>query len=470
MNPLLLVVALTVAQPMAKEIKLVVHPAAEPRNLLRVQLLPSLLEQESGDCVALVGEAVKILKGQPEGPNLLGVVDQIREDLERPIRQVDRKQLAENLAKMKPAMDVLEKAARASRCDWSKTNEDVRTRGFRVLLPLIQELRRVVVLFAARARLAVLEDRPEDALRSIAMGMRFARCADECPLLICHLVGIAVATILLDQLDVVLTHPKCPNLYWALTALPQPFVDLRRGMDGERAIVIGSFTGLSRFVVEPNGSLPTEEEMKTFVASSEQLFSEIGFSLKDVGRLGLGALIQLKHETAIKELTAGGFPAEKMRQWPPLLVAIVHGLVDCEENLGRMQQAIDLPYWQGGPLLIDLDKAMRKRGPWPDITAPALPLSRLLLPAAGKVHQATARLDRRFAALRTIEALRLHASRTGAWPKTLSEIDAVPVPDDPVTGKPFEYTVEDGVAVLHGPRLTGNESAYFELYYRLLLK
>src|SRR5262249_51959835 len=158
--------------------------------------------------------------------------------------------------------------------------------------------------------------------------------------------GVATASILLEQLDVVLTHPKCPNLYWALTALPQPFMGLRRGMDGERAMVIGSFAGLNRFVFEPTGPLPTESAITTFVASSDQLFSELGSSLKEVGRLGLGALIQLKHETAIKELTAGGFPAEKMRQWPPLLVAVVHGLVDCEENLGRLQQAIDLPYWQ----------------------------------------------------------------------------------------------------------------------------
>ena len=30
---------------------------------------------------------------------------------------------------------------------------------------------------------------------------------------------------------------KCPNLYWALTDLPSPLVDLRRGVQGERTMI-----------------------------------------------------------------------------------------------------------------------------------------------------------------------------------------------------------------------------------------
>ena len=29
-------------------------------------------------------------------------------------------------------------------------------------------------------------------------------------------------------------QPKCPNLYWALTDLPSPLVDLRKGVQGEQ--------------------------------------------------------------------------------------------------------------------------------------------------------------------------------------------------------------------------------------------
>ncbi len=43
-------------------------------------------------------------------------------------------------------------------------------------------------------------------------------------------------------------------------------------------------------------------------------------------------------------------------------------------------------------------------------------------------------------ALRSVEAIRLHAASQGqALPRALDEIKLVPVPDDPTTGKPFEY-------------------------------
>jgi hypothetical protein len=58
------------------------------------------------------------------------------------------------------------------------------------------------------------------------------------------------------------------------------------------------------------------------------------------------------------------------------------------------------------------------------------------------------RHDRRIAGLRAVEALRLYAaSHEGKLPEALSQVKEVPVPDDPATGKPFEYR-RDGVAAL----------------------
>jgi hypothetical protein len=71
-----------------------------------------------------------------------------------------------------------------------------------------------------------------------------------------------------------------------------------------------------------------------------------------------------------------------------------------------------------------------------------------------KVQNASARQERRFAALRVIEALRLHAAANGGnLPDKLDAITEVPLPIDPITGKPFEYTRTDDQAVLLGPSL-----------------
>ena len=55
-------------------------------------------------------------------------------------------------------------------------------------------------------------------------------------------------------------------------------------------------------------------------------------------------------------------------------------------------------------------------------------------------------MEQRIALLRHVEALRLHAAEhDGKLPVSLSEV-AVPLPDDPVIGKPFRYEVagDDG--------------------------
>jgi hypothetical protein len=52
------------------------------------------------------------------------------------------------------------------------------------------------------------------------------------------------------------------------------------------------------------------------------------------------------------------------------------------------------------------------------------------------------------AGLRVIEAIRMHAAATGSLPKSLGEIKAVPVPANPVTGKPFAYSLQGETATL----------------------
>ena len=63
-----------------------------------------------------------------------------------------------------------------------------------------------------------------------------------------------------------------------------------------------------------------------------------------------------------------------------------------------------------------------------------------LMPSVVQVKIAEARTDRKVAALRIIEALRMHASKVGTLPDSLDAITLVPIPLDPITGKAFSYT------------------------------
>jgi hypothetical protein len=81
-----------------------------------------------------------------------------------------------------------------------------------------------------------------------------------------------------------------------------------------------------------------------------------------------------------------------------------------------------------------------------------IPIASLLLPALGKCRDASVRSQRRIGLLRVIEALRLYAAQhNGKLPAALDDIKDVPVPLDPVSGKPYGYKLEGGTATLDAP-------------------
>ena len=84
---------------------------------------------------------------------------------------------------------------------------------------------------------------------------------------------------------------------------------------------------------------------------------------------------------------------------------------------------------------------------------------------------AQGRLDQRIALLRHVEALRLYAAEhEGTLPAKLSDI-AVPLPDDPVTGKPFRYEATGNTAHLRGSPPTGLENVpVFNIHYEVTLQ
>jgi len=65
---------------------------------------------------------------------------------------------------------------------------------------------------------------------------------------------------------------------------------------------------------------------------------------------------------------------------------------------------------------------------------------------------ASDRADRQLALLRIEEAIRLYAqAHSGQLPDSLDKIDAVPIPVDPMTGKPFLYRLQGDSAVVETP-------------------
>jgi hypothetical protein len=62
-----------------------------------------------------------------------------------------------------------------------------------------------------------------------------------------------------------------------------------------------------------------------------------------------------------------------------------------------------------------------------------------------------------------LEALRIYAAaHEGQLPQSLADLTEVPIPEDPVTCKPFVYRLVDSKAILEGPALP-NAPLHYEI-------
>jgi hypothetical protein len=331
--------------------------------------------------------------------------------------------------------------------------------GIGTLIPEVQDMRRLARLLALRARLDILEGHTDRAVRDLQTGFAAARHAADNPNLICSLVGMALTAVTAKELDLLLSQPKAPNLYWALADLPRPFIDMRKPLEGERLFLYGTFPGLLEAVNDPHAPPLTPEQLQPGLKVLAEAFN-LG---KDYpARAAASLLIRAKHSAAKDALVAAGYPRERVEKMPHMQVALMHAMQQYDRLYDEMVKWQTFPYVEAKKGMEQAERMLREakaKELSPSSDVPAVPLATLFLPATQKVLSAHARTERWFAALRCVEAIRLYAAAHGGkLPATLADIKGVPVPIDPYLGKPFAYSVRDGVATLEGPPPAG-ESA-----------
>ena len=202
-------------------IPLAVSPAAAPKPSLKYRLYPDRRDLTPGNAATLYYRAMASFV---ENPALL---KEIREPywsewLETPLKDLPMDQVREKLALARNLLHEIEVASRCKDCDWQI--ED-RPEGIGLLLPEVQGFRNVAVVLAVRTRFEIAQGKWDDAVRSLRIGYTVGRHMGQGPTLIHVLVGGAVARIMDGQLETLIQQPNAPNLYWALTDLPRPYLD-----------------------------------------------------------------------------------------------------------------------------------------------------------------------------------------------------------------------------------------------------
>lgn len=386
-------------------------------------------------------------------------------------------------------------AARLDALDW-QVIERVQTDGLALRQPELEPLRTLATALKVRFRIEVAGRRFDDAVRTAKTLFALARHLGENPTHAANQVGLFVAHSALDVLEEMVQQPGCPNLYWALTELPTPLVDLRKGFQGERSLLETEFRSLRADAV-----MSTEELEKVV----SRLSGAIGFARMQAG---------LPPHKLQAELIARTKDAEKVRTIRDRLLqeylsALANrrllpenrfGLVNRMRGQETARAVFDrlLELGQAKDLIrrfstlqvilleekrefaIYSDERMKLLAltPWQIDKLGSTELERgsncllaALLPSVIPARRAQGRLEQRIALLRHIEALRLYAAdHEGKLPDKLSDISA-PLPNDPFTGKVFVYRVEGTTAHLQNNLTRGKKkNAEYNVHYEVTLE
>jgi hypothetical protein len=434
--------------PGVKVIRVELRPAAVSSPALRYALLPPLRDQKPGNAVPHYRTAIMTVKDAIKGLDGTRWYERLDRWAQTPLAQLPRGEVRGFLRYVDPGLELVTTAARHEIVDWELT-EKLRKMGIGTLLPDVQEMRQFGTYLALRSRVAMAEGRLDDAHGDLQTLFAVGHDTAHAPILICDLVGLAIGAIAAERIDEFIQQPGAPNLYWALTDLPRPFVDLKAALQGERIAAYATF---------PNFPLSKADAAKVMTPEQVQQAIRLAEGLQ-VGNLDLprpvfqvnfGLDLQRKHERAKQALADAGWPRDALEKMPQVQVGMLHGFLDYERYLDDVLKCMDLPYAEAAPLLMENEKKSKAYRGISTPDQPAIALSGLMGPAMVRVLYARTRWERKIAALRCLEALRLYAAaHDGKLPARLDDIKEVPVPVDPFTGKPFDYQRDGDTATLY---------------------
>lgn len=436
--------------PWAVDRSLTVSPQKAPVPALRYRLLPLSTDLKPGNAVPIylrlaLSQSDQARKHWEEAPQKWNAL---------PVDQVPLDEAREFLHDHRYMLRQLELGARRRTAEWDYTADagDVENGPIGLLLPDLQVLRGYGPMLILQVRVALAQRDSAAAAHHLETALAFSRHIAEGPTLIHRLVAIALVSQLAGTVADFVEQPDAPNLYWALTALPRPLIDLRRAEEWEYKMV--------ELQIPELGDLERERTPEQWEGVLHRVRTELrviaGVTLKS-GETKLPDWFPkdcAPGDPAAKspELPAArafvahrkGLPADRVEAMPPAQVLLLYMSGLYHEDRDDMYRASYIPYPQCFRLYDEAARRLRDAPP-----SEGHVLARVFLSALPRVVSAQARVDRNCAALRVVGALRLYAAaHDGRLPDKLSDVTEVPVPDDPGTGRPFEYHRDDDTATV----------------------
>ncbi len=482
---LLSLAALTLpAQEPQEARKFIVSPQTVPSPALRYVLLPPLKDLKTGNAVqhyyrCFAPDAIHFYRNQP-------FAESTRAWLTSPYDQAARKGLPPSLQQQQtkkttgkddgevvPAtreelnlflqysfLDEIDQAARRTYAEWEYL-ERMKEQGMALMLPDLNGIIILAELVQIRARLAVMEGNHDRALHHLQTGLAMAQHLNDAHILICSMTGMAIAKNMLKIVEEFIQTPKAPNLYWALTDLPSPFLDFRQAYAGDR-LAIEYLLGDPKQLEE---RIFTNEEMQTLVNKKlKPLLRMDGqhgnneltlMILNEYPRAKAWLLEQGRSATDVERMTATQavllFAKARFQVLAddfakhfqlPLAERIAHAQA-FNEKVKELRSQQDASYFLGFYFY-------------------------------GYYQNVWIRLvetDRDIALLRCVELLRHYAAgHDRHLPSGWDDVKDLPVPVDPLTGKRFAYKLQENHATITLEAIPGSPNPRSARQYEVYVK
>lgn len=317
-----------------------------------------------------------------------------------------------------------------------------------ILLPDVQGLRQIAgrglkAWVGQQIAKGDLDAAREGILTQLACARHIART----PILINHLVANANGKMGLDRVELLIQQPESPNLFWALSGLPESLGPVEDAMALETRMLEKTLTSL-KDGLPPLGDPRWKTVAKEFseymnMMTSEKLSEDAANELKQ-------RLVSIGQKSLETEFGAPRLQTENMSQEEIVMRWV---LLTTRKFNTQIENAYTLPAPQAIKRLMQLEadiKVLDER-----VQATAFPFVKQPVGS----YLALYGFGRRVRFLQTVEAIRDHLHHTalkggGKLPRTLEEI-RLPLPLDPFTNKAFDYSVEENTAVLSMPLIKG---------------
>ncbi|GAB5402684.1 MAG: hypothetical protein Aurels2KO_09150 [Aureliella sp.] len=321
------------------------------------------------------------------------------------------------------------------------------------LLPEIQSFREAARMQSLRCRLAITEDRVDDAVEIIGQQFAMANHLSQDIFFVSALVGCAIQGIANTDALYLAQHADTPNLYWAYASLPKPLIEMRQSYSFERNFLFEQIDALRDVDERPRPAGYWSDVIDRILPKLKDLEVEgVNITGGDVSleaqRLALvthlagsypGARDYLVEDLGMDAATVDAYPTVQT-----VLLAVCKVYLELRDAQFKLRH---LDY----PDVVRLDgfgkfqDLLRKRT---DRIGAAAGIATALLPALHSIWAAENRCQLNIATAQTVESIRHYAAtHDGALPKSLDQLE-LPAPKNPFTGELLEYEIIRGRGIL----------------------